>query len=88
MLGNKNKAKVIHTILTYLYSASCIRGHRVKKCNHSNRPLIRIQKRGRQVSQCTHCRDLRKSNKSHIKCTCATSSTCKYTIPFFNKFYN
>ncbi|KAI8097859.1 uncharacterized protein B0P05DRAFT_437550, partial [Gilbertella persicaria] len=50
--------------------ASCIRGHRVKKCNHNDRDLIPIVKRGRQVTQCNHCRDLRKTNQSHVKCTC------------------
>ncbi|KAI8973780.1 hypothetical protein BDF20DRAFT_791876, partial [Mycotypha africana] len=50
---------------------SCIRGHRVKKCDHKDRPLIAIVKRGRQVSQCNHCRVLRKTNGSHVKCTCA-----------------
>ncbi|CAO3632560.1 unnamed protein product [Mucor hiemalis] len=55
--------------------ASCIRGHRVKKCNHQDRELIPIVKRGRQVSQCNHCRDLRKTNHSHVKCTCAIAST-------------
>ncbi|KAI8644444.1 hypothetical protein BD408DRAFT_312393, partial [Parasitella parasitica] len=51
-------------------SASCIRGHRVKKCKHNDRQLLPIVKRGRQVSQCNHCRDLRKTNGTHVKCTC------------------
>ncbi|KAI8342619.1 copper fist DNA binding domain-containing protein [Chlamydoabsidia padenii] len=51
----------------------CIRGHRVKKCNHQDRPLIPLLKRGRQVTQCSHCRNLRSSG-SHVKCTCATST--------------
>ncbi|KAK4519263.1 uncharacterized protein ATC70_009495 [Mucor velutinosus] len=55
--------------------ASCIRGHRVKKCNHNDRQLVPIVKRGRQVSQCNHCRDLRKTNGTHVKCTCAIAST-------------
>ncbi|KAI7894402.1 copper fist DNA binding domain-containing protein [Mucor mucedo] len=55
--------------------AACIRGHRVKKCNHTDRPMIPLVKRGRQVSQCTHCRDLRQTNKSHVKCTCAIASS-------------
>ncbi|KAI8079766.1 copper fist DNA binding domain-containing protein [Halteromyces radiatus] len=52
---------------------SCIRGHRVKKCQHLDRKLIPVLKRGRQVSQCTHCRDLRSSG-SHVKCTCAIAT--------------
>ncbi|KAI9347853.1 hypothetical protein BD770DRAFT_166641 [Pilaira anomala] len=55
--------------------ASCIRGHRVKKCNHKERPMVPLVKRGRQISQCTHCRDLRLTNRSHVKCTCAIAST-------------
>ncbi|KAF1805140.1 copper fist DNA-binding transcription factor [Mucor lusitanicus] len=55
--------------------ASCIRGHRVKKCNHNDRQLVPIVKRGRQISQCNHCRDLRKTNGTHVKCTCAIAST-------------
>ncbi|SAL95070.1 hypothetical protein [Absidia glauca] len=51
----------------------CIRGHRVKKCNHLDRQLVPLLKRGRQVSQCNHCRGLRSSG-SHVKCTCATSA--------------
>ncbi|KAI9247102.1 hypothetical protein EDC94DRAFT_367727 [Helicostylum pulchrum] len=54
---------------------ACIRGHRVKKCNHKDRPMIPLVKRGRQVSQCNHCRDLRQTNQSHVKCTCAIAST-------------
>ncbi|GAN09123.1 copper-fist-domain-containing protein [Mucor ambiguus] len=57
------------------HSASCIRGHRVKKCNHNDRQLVPIVKRGRQISQCNHCRDLRKTNGTHVKCTCAIAST-------------
>ncbi|ORZ19469.1 copper fist DNA binding domain-domain-containing protein [Absidia repens] len=51
----------------------CIRGHRVKKCQHHNRQLSPLSKRGRQVTQCNHCRDLRSSG-SHVKCTCASAS--------------
>ncbi|KAI8373769.1 copper fist DNA binding domain-containing protein [Blakeslea trispora] len=55
--------------------ASCIRGHRVKNCVHQDRELIALSKRGRRLTQCNHCRDLRKTNNSHIKCTCATSNS-------------
>ncbi|KAI9253768.1 hypothetical protein BDA99DRAFT_443190 [Phascolomyces articulosus] len=55
-------------------SRSCIRGHRVKDCQHVDRELIPVQKRGRQVSQCNHCRHLRVTRKSHVKCTCAIST--------------
>ncbi|KAI8136707.1 hypothetical protein BJV82DRAFT_476515, partial [Fennellomyces sp. T-0311] len=52
---------------------SCIRGHRVKSCQHDDRELIAVPKRGRQVSQCQHCRHLRVTKKSHVKCTCAVT---------------
>ncbi|PVZ99353.1 hypothetical protein BB558_002472 [Smittium angustum] len=48
--------------------ASCIRGHRTKSCNHTSRELIEIKKKGRPVSQCPHCRKLRKEKKIHVRC--------------------
>ncbi|KAL1935234.1 hypothetical protein VTP01DRAFT_4374 [Rhizomucor pusillus] len=53
----------------------CIRGHRVKKCQHVDRPLVLVQKRGRQISQCNHCRHLRVTKRSHVKCTCAVAAS-------------
>ncbi|EPS41105.1 hypothetical protein H072_4961 [Dactylellina haptotyla CBS 200.50] len=49
---------------------ACVRGHRVSGCNHNDRPLQEIAKKGRPVSQCQHCRSLRKSRSSHVKCDC------------------
>ncbi|KAL7266785.1 hypothetical protein RUND412_010651 [Rhizina undulata] len=49
---------------------ACIRGHRVSGCNHSDRKLLPIAKKGRPVSQCTHCRHMRKSRSAHVKCDC------------------
>ncbi|KAL3479918.1 hypothetical protein BJX99DRAFT_54340 [Aspergillus californicus] len=49
---------------------ACVRGHRVSSCHHSDRPLTHINKKGRPVSQCTHCRGLRKSRTTHIRCEC------------------
>ncbi|ORX60479.1 copper-fist-domain-containing protein [Hesseltinella vesiculosa] len=54
--------------------ATCIRGHRVKKCQHTDRPLVAVLKRGRQVSQCNHCREHRTKSGSHVKCTCAIAN--------------
>ncbi|KAJ9156948.1 Copper resistance protein CRF1, partial [Coniochaeta hoffmannii] len=34
------------------------------------RPLQHINKKGRPVSQCQHCRSLRKSRSAHTKCDC------------------
>jgi hypothetical protein len=47
-----------------------VRGHRVSNCQHSDRPLQHINKKGRPVSQCTHCRTLRKSRSAHVRCDC------------------
>ncbi|KAI0009163.1 hypothetical protein F4779DRAFT_627965 [Xylariaceae sp. FL0662B] len=49
---------------------ACVRGHRVSNCQHADRPLQHINKKGRPVSQCQHCRAMRKSRSSHAKCDC------------------
>lgn len=49
---------------------ACVRGHRVSNCQHHDRPLQHINKKGRPVSQCQHCRAMRKSRASHVKCDC------------------
>ncbi|KAK4153066.1 hypothetical protein C8A00DRAFT_43946 [Chaetomidium leptoderma] len=49
---------------------ACVRGHRVSNCQHHDRPLQHINKKGRPVSQCQHCRAMRKSRAAHIKCEC------------------
>ncbi|KAK0641079.1 hypothetical protein B0T16DRAFT_207421 [Cercophora newfieldiana] len=49
---------------------ACVRGHRVSNCQHQDRPLQHINKKGRPVSQCSHCRSMRKSRASHVKCDC------------------
>ena len=36
-----------------------------------DRPLQHINKKGRPVSQCPHCRGLRKARSSHVRCECA-----------------
>lgn len=64
--------------------ATCIRGHRSSSCTHVDRPLFEIRKKGRPVSQCPHCRDLRKAKSCHTRCECgetpaeqSKSSKCK-----------
>ncbi|EMD41261.1 hypothetical protein CERSUDRAFT_109864 [Gelatoporia subvermispora B] len=52
---------------------SCIKGHRSSSCAHTDRPLFEIKKKGRPVSQCETCRELRKTKRMHNKCTCGTS---------------
>ncbi|GJN71927.1 hypothetical protein PLICBS_005998 [Purpureocillium lilacinum] len=54
---------------------ACVRGHRVSNCQHSDRPLQHINKKGRPVSQCQHCRTMRKSRSAHVKCDCGEKTT-------------
>ncbi|KAG7450792.1 uncharacterized protein BT62DRAFT_535500 [Guyanagaster necrorhizus] len=49
---------------------SCIKGHRSSSCHHTDRPLFEIKKKGRPVSQCESCRELRQSRRVHSKCNC------------------
>ncbi|KAB8294077.1 hypothetical protein EYC80_009532 [Monilinia laxa] len=51
---------------------ACVRGHRVSNCHHSERPLQHINKKGRPVSQCAHCRTMRKSRAAHVRCECGS----------------
>ncbi|ORY81458.1 hypothetical protein BCR37DRAFT_337717, partial [Protomyces lactucae-debilis] len=51
-------------------TSQCIRGHRSSACTHADRPLFEIRRKGRPISQCPHCRDLRKIKSSHTKCAC------------------
>ncbi|KAH9947408.1 hypothetical protein B0H21DRAFT_739437 [Amylocystis lapponica] len=55
---------------------SCIKGHRSSSCHHTERPLFEIKKKGRPVSQCEKCRELRKTKRMHNKCNCTSSSSC------------
>ncbi|KAF8499104.1 copper fist DNA binding domain-containing protein [Russula emetica] len=54
---------------------SCIKGHRSSSCTHTERPLYEIKKKGRPVSQCERCRQLRNTKKVHSKCTCSEGSS-------------
>ncbi|EIN14442.1 hypothetical protein PUNSTDRAFT_49230 [Punctularia strigosozonata HHB-11173 SS5] len=49
---------------------TCIKGHRSSACKHTERPLFEIKKKGRPVTQCEHCRELRKTKQVHVKCIC------------------
>lgn len=40
-----------------------------------DRPLQHINKKGRPVSQCQHCRSMRKSRAAHIKCDCGEKTS-------------
>ncbi|KAJ2734384.1 copper-binding transcription factor [Coemansia sp. BCRC 34962] len=50
--------------------SACIRGHRASSCNHTSRELTEIRPKGRPVTQCERCRQLRKTRKAHVKCLC------------------
>ena len=58
----------------YLSSETCIKGHRSSACRHTDRPLYEIKKKGRPVTQCDHCRELRKTKQVHVKCICETKA--------------
>ncbi|KAH8981909.1 copper fist DNA binding domain-containing protein [Lactarius hatsudake] len=49
---------------------ACIKGHRSSACKHTDRPLFEIKKKGRPITQCEHCRELRKTKQVHVKCMC------------------
>ncbi|CAE6389931.1 unnamed protein product [Rhizoctonia solani] len=50
--------------------SACINGHRSSSCHHTDRPLFEIKKKGRPVTQCARCRELRKTRSYHSKCLC------------------
>ncbi|KAH8834896.1 hypothetical protein DL96DRAFT_1454550, partial [Flagelloscypha sp. PMI_526] len=54
-------------------SEACIKGHRSSHCKHTDRPLFEVKRKGRPVTQCETCRDLRKSKKINAKCICDES---------------
>ncbi|KAI0271604.1 copper fist DNA binding domain-containing protein [Gloeopeniophorella convolvens] len=56
---------------------SCIKGHRSSSCTHTDRPLYEIKKKGRPVSQCDRCRQLRDTKRVHSKCTCSDGPATK-----------
>ncbi|KAG8904872.1 hypothetical protein FRB99_001039 [Tulasnella sp. 403] len=58
-----------------LACATCIKGHRSTSCNHTDRALYLIRAKGRPVSQCDHCRELRKTKQVHVKCECDAKPT-------------
>ncbi|KAF9074487.1 copper fist DNA binding domain-containing protein [Rhodocollybia butyracea] len=49
---------------------TCIKGHRTSGCRHTSRPLYEIKKKGRPITQCSHCRELRAKRQVHVKCIC------------------
>ncbi|KAG6902991.1 hypothetical protein C0995_008564 [Termitomyces sp. Mi166 len=67
---NKLEQKLAGKAIQKDSSESCIKGHRSSSCHHNDRPLFEIKKKGRPVSQCEKCRELRQSKRVHSKCTC------------------
>ncbi|KAJ2004622.1 copper-binding transcription factor [Coemansia sp. RSA 2322] len=59
---------------------ACIRGHRASTCNHKSRTLKEIRPKGRPVTQCERCRELRKSRKAHVKCLCGELGSASPTV--------
>ncbi|KAH9926644.1 uncharacterized protein BXZ73DRAFT_102900 [Epithele typhae] len=53
---------------------ACIKGHRSSGCKHTERPLYEVKKKGRPISQCDHCRELRKTKRKHDKCNCVSAT--------------
>ena len=50
-----------------------------------DRPLQHINKKGRPVSQCAHCRAMRKSRSAHVKCDCGIKpNKCIHLQPRVN----
>ncbi|KAJ7889617.1 copper fist DNA binding domain-containing protein [Mycena leptocephala] len=60
---------------------TCIKGHRSSACKHTDRPLFEIKKKGRPVTQCEHCRELRKTKQVHVKCICEAKEPPSPTAP-------
>ncbi|KAI8095338.1 copper fist DNA binding domain-containing protein [Thamnidium elegans] len=51
----------------------CIKGHRSSRCDHTERHLLIVRKKGRPISQCDSCREQRKKRQIHQKCACTAS---------------
>ena len=67
------------SFLPTLSSETCIKGHRSSSCKHTDRPLFEIKKKGRPVTQCEHCRELRKTKQVHVKCICESRIEPSYS---------
>ncbi|KIK56166.1 hypothetical protein GYMLUDRAFT_174618, partial [Collybiopsis luxurians FD-317 M1] len=64
---------------------TCIKGHRSSGCKHTDRPLYEIKKKGRPVTQCEHCRELRKTKQVHVKCICPKGEGSNIAPQWANK---
>lgn len=70
MRGKLSWAPLCCGLCSRCISETCIKGHRSSACKHTDRPLFEIKKKGRPVTQCEHCRELRKTKQVHVKCIC------------------
>ncbi|KAJ6534466.1 copper fist DNA binding domain-containing protein [Mycena vulgaris] len=68
--GGTENATQVFVNSQKLACSACIKGHRSSQCSHSDRPLFNVPSRGRPVSQCPKCRELRKTKQHHSKCMC------------------
>lgn len=50
--------------------STCIRGHRSASCQHTDRPLLKLRRKGRPIAHCDQCRDLRKALHVYSGCLC------------------
>lgn len=49
---------------------NCITGHRSTACNHTERLLLEVRRKGRPATQCQNCRNLRRLKSLHTRCDC------------------
>ncbi|KAJ6534486.1 copper fist DNA binding domain-containing protein, partial [Mycena vulgaris] len=68
--GRTENATQVFVNSQKLACSACIKGHRSSQCSHSDRPLFNVPSRGRPVSQCPKCRELRKTKQLHSKYMC------------------
>ncbi|KAI7878346.1 hypothetical protein K492DRAFT_209052 [Lichtheimia hyalospora FSU 10163] len=54
---------------------TCIKASGSTRCQHTDRALVEIKRKGRPISQCNSCRQLRRTKQLHIKCICADKNT-------------
>jgi hypothetical protein len=60
----------------------CVTSREADNVATADRPLVHINKKGRPVSQCPHCRGLRKARAQHVKCDCAEKAHSKEDCPY------
>jgi hypothetical protein len=54
--------------------------------SYTDRPLTHINKKGRPVSQCPHCRGLRKTRATHVECECGEKPHTKTECAHADKY--